>query len=240
MTIRIDRRSLVMTGALGLGAFAVPGFAQIATVTAARGFTHNVASGEPGATTMLLWTRYVPANGEAVKLIAEVSETADFVTTVAGGEMVTGPWRDHTAKIMVSGLKPGRRYFYRFVAPDGSTSPVGRTKTLPDDGVVPARIAIFSCSNIGFGHFNAYGHAAARADLDLAVHLGDYIYEYGPGTYPAANQVVAGRTAAACRRDRQPRRLSPALRELPVGPRSSGAARRHADDRVDGRSRIDQ
>lgn len=189
MTIRIDRRAFVLTGTLGLGAYAIPGFAQ---VPAADGFTHNVASGEPGPDSVLLWTRYA-GKGDSAKLKVEVSESADFAKIVAGGEAITGPWRDWTAKIVVAGLKPGTRYHYRFVAPDGSFSPPGRTRTLPQGDAARFGIAIFSCSNIGFGYFNAYAHAAARDDIDLAVHLGDYIYEYPHGYYPSADQAVTSR-----------------------------------------------
>ncbi|WP_315761382.1 alkaline phosphatase D family protein [Sphingomonas sp. Y38-1Y] len=193
MTIRIDRRSLIVTGTLGLGAFALPGFARQANITQAKGFSHGVASGEPGADSMLLWTRYVPAGGDAAKVKVEIAETPDFARVVAGGEMTTGPWRDHTVKIAVEGLKRGTRYHYRFIAPDGSRSPVGRTKTLPDGPARSFKAAIFSCSNYGFGFFNAYAHAAAREDYDLAIHLGDYIYEYAPANYPAKEDVVANR-----------------------------------------------
>ena len=193
MTPIIDRRALLLTGTWGVAALAVPGFAQGSALLAARGFTHSVASGEPGATSMLCWTRYVPAGGGAVELVLEVSESADFRRPVAGGRTITGPWRDHTAKVTATGLKPGRRYHYRFVAPDGTASPVGTTKTLPDAGATRFRAAVFSCSNLGFGWFNAYGHAAARDDLDLCIHLGDYIYEYEPGNYPSAAETIAGR-----------------------------------------------
>ena len=71
--LRIDRRSLLVTGALGLGAFSVPGFAQTSNVTAATGFTHSVASGEPAGDSMLLGTRYVPADGKPVHLTVELS-----------------------------------------------------------------------------------------------------------------------------------------------------------------------
>lgn len=191
MTLRIDRRSLILTGTLGLGALAIPGFALAQAL--AKGFTHSVASGEPGPDTMLLWTRYVPADGGAVKLKAEISRTEDFAKIVSGGEQITGPWRDHTAKITVDGLTPGTSYFYRFVAPDGSYSPVGRTKTLPAGNVAKYGIAVFSCSNMPYGYFNAYGHAAARGDIDLWLHLGDYLYEYAKGGYAPAGGAVGGR-----------------------------------------------
>ncbi|MFA5964849.1 MAG: alkaline phosphatase, partial [Sphingomonas sp.] len=58
MKLDLDRRSLLLTGSLGLGAFAIPGFAQVPAINAARGFTHSVASGEPASDSMLLWTRY--------------------------------------------------------------------------------------------------------------------------------------------------------------------------------------
>ena len=192
-TIEIDRRSLLATGVLGLGALSLPGFALAQGMGKFTGFTHAVASGEPGADSVLLWTRYVPASGGAAELRVEVAERADFAHVVSSGAQVTGPWRDHTAKITVAGLQPGREYHFRFVAPDGSFSPVGRTRTLPSGGTRPWRAAIFSCSNIGYGWFNAYGHAAARDDLDCVIHLGDYFYEYAPDHYPAAKDKVAGR-----------------------------------------------
>lgn len=191
MTIRIDRRSLILTGALGLGAYAIPGFAQ-GPNWIVDGFTHNVASGEPGPDSVLLWTRYV-GKGDSAKLRVEVSESTDFAKIVAGGQAITGPWRDWTTKITVTGLKPGTRYHYRFVAPDGSKSPTGRTRTLPQGNAARFGIAVFSCSNMGFGYFNAYAHAAARDDIDLAVHLGDYLYEYPHGNYPSLDQAVTGR-----------------------------------------------
>ena len=192
MTLRIDRRTFVLTGTLGIGALMIPGFARALLADAAGGFTHGVASGEPGPDSMLFWTRYLPTNGGDAKLKVEVSETGDFAKSL-GGETVTGPWRDYTAKVTVTGLKPGTRYFYRFIAPDDSLSPVGRTKTLPGSGARAYRMAIFSCSNIAFGYFNAYAHAAARTDLDLAVHLGDYIYEYAPNVYPDRTASIAAR-----------------------------------------------
>ncbi|MGK6356798.1 alkaline phosphatase D family protein [Sphingomonas sp. DT-207] len=185
MVLNIDRRSLIVGGSLGLGALVLPaGRGLAAQLLGASGFTHNVASGEPGADSMLLWTRYVPAAGDAViRLDAEVALDPDFTKQVAGGTVRTGAYRDWTAKITVDGLKPGTVYWYRFVAPDGSKSPVGRTKTLPEGNVSRFNLGVFSCSNLPNGWFNAYGHAAERDDLDLWLHVGDYIYEYGNASY---------------------------------------------------------
>jgi alkaline phosphatase D len=189
----IDRRLLLKTGLYGLGALSLPGgtFAAM-QVAMTKGFSHGVASGEPSPNSVLLWTRYVSEAADT-KLRAEISEDAAFKKLVSGGETLASPTRDHTAKIVVKSLKPGKRYYYRFVAPDGSISPVGRTKTLPVGDVSRYRMAVFSCSNLPYGWFNAYAHANAADDFDLVLHLGDYFYEYQRGVYPLAKDAVVGR-----------------------------------------------
>lgn len=184
MPFVIDRRALLTTAAFGIGGLILPGGSIAAqALLGATGFTHGVASGEPDSDSMLLWTRYVSASGAPSKVRAEISTSPDFARLAGGGQMTTGPWRDHTVKITVDGLSPGTRYFYRFIGPDGTVSPIGRTRTLPVGKTAKFNIAVFSCSNLGFGFFNAYGHAAARDEIDLVVHLGDYFYEYGRGEY---------------------------------------------------------
>ena len=183
----LDRRALMKGGLFGAGLAAAPLAAQLQD----RGFTSGVASGEPAANSVLLWTRY--AAGAATKLRWEVAETLDFAKPVTGGDIVAAPSRDFCVKPVAPGLEPGRWYYYRFIAPDGALSDVGRTKTLPQGRTDRFGMAVFSCSNIGFGWFNAYAHAAAADAFDCAVHLGDYFYEYAPGTYPSEKQVMAGR-----------------------------------------------
>lgn len=183
----LDRRTLLKGGALGAGLLAAPLSAQLGE----RGFTHGVASGEPGQTRVLLWSRF--SAPQDTRLGWQVSENLDFARIVAEGEVVAGPESDFCCKAWAEGLAPGTWYYYRFTAPDGSTSEVGRTRTLPSPGTQSFRMAVFSCSNIGFGWFNAYAHAAAADEFDCAVHLGDYVYEYDPGSYPSAEQKVAGR-----------------------------------------------
>ena len=169
----LTRRSLFTLA----GASAALAVTPAAASSFGTGFTHNVASGEPSATSVLLWTRFV-ADAETA-LTWQVSASEDFTRPVAEGSVTASPGRDWCAKGIATGLAPDRWYFYRFIAPDGTKSPIGRTRTLPEAGVQNFRMAVFSCSNFGFGWFNAYGHAAEANDADLAVHLGDYIYEYG-------------------------------------------------------------
>lgn len=186
--VTIDRRRLVLAGMYGLGAMALPG---VASVLFSRGFTHGVASGEPGPDSVLLWTRYVADSDVALRV--EVAADTLFQRVVSGAQATSLPDRDHTARVTVSGLEPGRWYFYRFIAPDGSISPVGRTRTLPAGPVTRFGIGLFSCSNLPFGWFNAYAHACERSDLDLIVHVGDYLYEYPVGSYPDARVALPGR-----------------------------------------------
>lgn len=183
----LDRRSLLKTGILGLGVAGAP----LAAQSGGQGFSHGVASGEPAAERVLLWTRFVGAQDTALEF--EVSETLDFARPAAGGSVTASADHDWCCKAWAEGLEPGRWYYFRFTAPDGSHSDVGRTKTLPVGATEKFRMAVFSCSNLGFGWFNAYAHAAADGDFDCALHLGDYFYEYGPGTYPSNEETQSGR-----------------------------------------------
>ncbi|MEA3011573.1 MAG: alkaline phosphatase [Sphingomonadales bacterium] len=190
MTMEMDRRLLLKAGALGLGALAVPGAAQL---IGGRGFTHGIASGEPRQRSVMLWTRYVPVAGGSGRLSWQVSRSADFARIAAQGSAAAEEEHDHCVKPVASGLAPGRWYYYRFRDAAGAWSPVGRTRTLPEGPTERFRIGIFSCANMGFGWFNAYAHAAARRDIDLMLHLGDYYYEFEQGRYPADAERVAGR-----------------------------------------------
>lgn len=188
MTLILDRRLLLQAGTFGIGALALPGAAF--AFQSASGFTHGVASGEPTQGSVLLWTRYV-GNGDT-PLTAEVLDTATG-KVVGGGTVTALRERDYIAKQVVDGLQPGRWYYYRFVAPDGTASSQGRTRTLPDGETETFNLGVFSCSNLPFGWFNAYAAAAARDDLDLVLHLGDYLYEYAIGNYPSLEQALPGR-----------------------------------------------
>ncbi|MBX7494754.1 alkaline phosphatase D family protein [Qipengyuania sp. 6B39] len=180
----LDRRSLLKGGLFGAGLAAAPLSAQ----AGGRGFTHGVASGEPGVDKVMLWTRHVA--DQDVALEYQVAETIDFADPVAEGSAIAKAGSDWCAKSWADGLRAGTFYYYRFIAPDGTTSDIGRTKTLPEGPTERFRMAVFSCSNIGFGWFNAYAHAAEANEFDCALHLGDYVYEYGPDTYPAREQAA--------------------------------------------------
>jgi len=136
-----------------------------------------VASGDPLQDRVILWTRITPARFEdEVEVRWRVARDPRMRREVCKGSFKTDIRRDFTVKVDVQDLEPGSTYYYRFES-RGGRSPVGRTKTLPQGRVEAARIAFASCSNFPFGHFNAYARIAERADLDLVLHLGNYIYE---------------------------------------------------------------
>ena len=182
MTTILTRRAILEGGLAGLGLFALPYSAR----ASAPAFTHGVASGDPKQTRVTLWTRYLPPDGGAARVRVEIANDAAFRQPVARFSGLAGPDTDHCVKVAATGLAAGRWYFYRFIGPDGSMSPVGRTRTLPARGTDPFRIAVLSCANMDFGYFNAYRHIAGRTDIDLVLHLGDYIYEWGNGEHSLA------------------------------------------------------
>jgi alkaline phosphatase D len=151
-------------------------------------FRHGVASGDPLADRVILWTRITPASPRAAVTVRwEVAADPALRQVVARGLEVTDAARDHTVKVDVAGLRPATTYYYRFIH-EGVASPIGRTRTLPAGATPRVRIAVASCSNHAAGWFNAYRRIAERADLDLVLHLGDYLYEYGSGEYGSVRE----------------------------------------------------
>jgi alkaline phosphatase D len=151
-------------------------------------FTLGVASGEPAPDGMVLWTRLAPdplAPGGGmpparVPVTWEIAEDERFTKPVRGTAIAEPAW-GHSVHVEVRGLRPGRRYFYRFIT-GGIASPVGRTRTAPAPGsaVDRLRLAFASCQHYEAGHYAAYRHIVAD-DPDVILFLGDYIYEGNPG-----------------------------------------------------------
>lgn len=141
-------------------------------------FRHGVASGDPLADRVILWTRLSLPEGTASAACQWLVATdPQLQNVVQSGQVFTGAHRDFTVKVDVGGLQPGNSYYYVFEVA-GIRSDIGRTRTLPTGSVQHLRLAYTSCSNITRGHFNVYKELAKRADLDAILHLGDYIYEY--------------------------------------------------------------
>lgn len=148
-------------------------------------FKHGVASGDPGQTSVVLWTAITLPDAREVEIEMAVWEDGAPEEPIFLGRQ-TLPMRAGDLatpmKFLVDQLQPGRAYGYQFRVGD-QLSPIGRTRTLPMTGTAPFTIAAFSCSNHPAGFFNAYRDAAERGDVDLVLHLGDYIYEYAADGY---------------------------------------------------------
>ena len=167
------------SGGAALAAAALP-LLPLRSTASGPVFQHGVASGDPLADRVILWTRATPPDAAATSVTVNYVVATDPALTqvVRTGRVCTHAQRDFTVKIDVTGLEAGRSYYYRFTAL-GASSPVGRTRTLPAGGASRLRIAVASCASHAAGYFNAYRRIAERADLDLVLHLGDYLYEYG-------------------------------------------------------------
>ena len=193
------RRALQLGAVAGTGLVGVTVAGPAAAAPGRPAFHHGVASGDPLPGAVILWTRVTPRPdatpgsgvGPRVSVTWEVAADPRFRQLVRSGTVTTGPDRDHTITVDASGLAPATGYWYRFRC-QGVVSPVGRTRTAPADDadVARLRMAVVSCANFQAGWFTAYRHLAARTDLDLVVHLGDYLYEYAPGEYQARDVVV--------------------------------------------------
>lgn len=168
-----------------------------------RGFLHGVKSGDPLRDKLIIWTRITPLDTqgnekefyttdkphsepdankfpEPLPVIFEVATDDKFQNIVNRGETYAKAASDFTVKVDVQNLHPETRYYYRFIS-GGAYSQIGTAKTLPPYYSSPNQVkfVVFSCANYPNGYFNAYDAASKVKDVDVALHLGDYIYEYG-------------------------------------------------------------
>ena len=159
-------------------------------------FAHSVASGDPTASAVIIWTRVTPTKdaqpgsgkGPDVPVTWEVATDPEFQDVAASGTVTASAEFDHTVKVDATGLGSATTYFYRFTADLGerkATSRVGRTRTAPGagDDVSAIRFGVCSCANYEAGFFRSYRDMAERDDLEFVLHLGDYTYEYETGGY---------------------------------------------------------
>lgn len=188
----ISRRSLLQAASVitGAGLLSLTGCAPAVNVRyPVTPFQLGVASGDPQPDSVVLWTRLsldpLGTTGAGlpktpIGVAWEVAHDENFERVVKRGQAAATPERGYAVHVEVFGLEPRRTYFYRFRSGQ-YLSPVGRTRTLPAAGAQVGQLdlAFVSCSDYQNGYFNAYRHLAGE-DLDLILHLGDYIYEYGP------------------------------------------------------------
>ena len=149
-------------------------------------YPQGVASGDPDADSVLLWTRRPYADGrDSAMLIVEVAEDAAFTRVIATASAKVQAASDWTCRVLVGHLPPAGEYWYRFVDEAGNGSRIGRTLTAPaDDDPRPAKFAFVSCQCLPEGYNNGYRrmihedeNASREERLGFVLHLGDFIYE---------------------------------------------------------------
>ncbi|GAA1476154.1 alkaline phosphatase PhoD [Nocardioides aestuarii] len=190
-----DRRTL-LRGSAALTAFLPASVLVDARPSAAATplrrdpFTIGVASGDPAPDGFVIWTRLAPdplaedgrggMPAKDVQVGWQVATDEAFTDVVRAGSSRAVPAWGHSVHVEVTGLEPGREYFYRF-RQGGWRSPAGRALTTPAYGaaVTSLAMAFVSCANWQAGWFTAYRHLADERP-DVILHLGDYQYE-GPG-----------------------------------------------------------
>ncbi|SDT10525.1 alkaline phosphatase D [Microlunatus soli] len=162
-------------------------------------FTIGVASGDPRPDGVLIWTRLAPqplavdaglSPKSSYQVRWEVATDERFRTVVARGSATASPEESYSLHVDVTGLRPGRDYWYRFRCRN-HLSPVGRTRTAPAPDSAPAlRFAFASCMNYRAGYFHTMRDAAEQ-DLDVMFFLGDYLYEYPIEQLPVGRRIAA-------------------------------------------------
>jgi alkaline phosphatase D len=189
------------------GATALPVRSTVIAATAAvpYPFQVGIASGEPDASSVVLWTRLAPSplNADGHGGMANTDVTVDwqvstddlFTTLVASGSVTATYATAHSVHVIAGGLNADSDYYYRFRA-QGHLSPVGRTRTTPALGTSGRDLvmAFTSCAHYEEGYFTVY-RRLAEDNPGLVLHLGDYIYEYGatsgrPRTHVGTTEIV--------------------------------------------------
>ena len=206
----IDRRRFIaFTGALA-GTAAYAQLRGDLAVAAPRlngyPFRLGVASGDPTPNGVSLWTRLAPeplvegggVPPKDIRVRWQVASDPRFRRVVKTGSAAAVPELGHSVHVDVRGLRSGREYYYRFLT-DRDASPVGRTKTAPGshDRVRDLTFAFASCQKWDDGFYSPY-RRMAEEDLELVIHLGDYIYEYGVGSGGVRNANVPASFAPEC------------------------------------------
>lgn len=202
--------TLISAGA-ALGAVACGSDANASDLDGAKIFPQSLASGDPRPTSVVLWTRAVDSDypNRDLEVVLELATDPAFTQRVsldgrASRSLQALAAYDHCVKTRVDGLSPGTEYFYRFsYTRDGAraSTRIGRTKTAPsEDADVSVRFAVVSCQDYAGKYFHAY-RRLAQLDLDVIVHLGDYVYETtADPAFQSANverQVVFGKPEQA-------------------------------------------
>lgn len=188
-----SRKEFLKLFVKGVGCYSVaatlpftPAAARAASKSTIR-FPQGVASGDPTADSVVLWTRAVAEadDPQSVPVTAQISKSSDFTTLVAEKQCTASKESDYTVRLIVHDLEPDTRYYYRFISGGYQTDILGRTRTAPlRDSDREVNVAFASCQSYEGGYYHAYRElierdkeAAEKDQIDVLLHLGDFIYE---------------------------------------------------------------
>jgi alkaline phosphatase D len=150
-------------------------------------FVFGVASGDPDASSVVLWTRLggeLPtSSANPVPIGMEWTYLQD-----SGGELrgalQTSSIDGYSVHVVVATTEPGTFFFTSgdYTSPEGRTAPIDRNAT-------EFRIAAASCQHYETGHYAAHRDIAEWRP-DLVMFLGDFIYEGDPSVDDGSGEVV--------------------------------------------------
>ena len=192
----LHRRGFLTTAGLAATAALVAGRPQRADAGVSGSqampypFTLGIASGDPLPSAVVLWTRLAPSPYEVDGGMSRdsfpvqwvVAEDPALAKVVRRGTALAHVEYAHSVHVDVTGLRPGREYWYQFRS-GPHLSAVGRTRTAPAQGahLDHLDLVVASCQSLGAGWYHAWKDAASEP-ADLVYFAGDYIYEYATDT----------------------------------------------------------
>ena len=186
VVLTISRRDFLALGASAVAvvplARSVPGL-RARAVEPGNPFALGVTSGDPDATSAVLWTRLVgDALADSVPVTWELADSEAFDAITASGDVAALAEAGHSVHVIADLAGPA---WYRFRSGD-FVSTAGRVAPTPAHPT-ELRIAAASCQHFETGYYAAHRDIAEWAP-DLVLFLGDFIYEYGGN--PVGGEVV--------------------------------------------------
>ncbi len=143
-------------------------------------FPQGIASGDPKADSIILWTRVNPVVHRKLKkdLKLFISQERNFSRDVKSYTVPSENFshiNDFTVKVKINGLLPGKEYYY-FFEYGGVKSILGRFRTFPSENISYISFAVVTCQHFADGYYTSYRYISEK-DILFVLHLGDQIYE---------------------------------------------------------------
>lgn len=203
MAIKKDRRTFIKNSLLGTGGLFIASniisceddFQEEQAINSFlnkenQKFPLGVASFDPTASKVILWS-LIETHLSENTLEWQISTDASFETIIRYGRVTTSAEVNYTVSVEVQDLDENKKYFYRFIdIITRSVSVVGETHTFSEVSLNSLKLGVTSCSNYEIGYFNVY-REIANSEVDIVLHLGDYIYEQSANSFGQTTETAA-------------------------------------------------